>query len=61
MEAMKMEHRINAPADGIVIDVLVGPGQQVDNGVALLVIEPEGAGPGAPGNHIGEGAEEGPR
>ena len=25
VEAMKMEHQINAPADGVVADVLVGP------------------------------------
>jgi propionyl-CoA carboxylase alpha chain len=61
MEAMKMEHHINAPAGGIVVEVFVGPGQQVDNGVALLVIEPEGAGPDEPGSQPGQRAGEGPR
>jgi propionyl-CoA carboxylase alpha chain len=39
MEAMKMEHHINAPSDGVVADVYVVAGQQVDNGVALLLLE----------------------
>jgi propionyl-CoA carboxylase alpha chain len=39
MEAMKMEHHINAPDDGIVTEVFVSAGEQVDNGAALLMIE----------------------
>ena len=34
-----MEHQINAPADGVVADVLVGPGEQVDTGQVLLQLE----------------------
>jgi biotin carboxyl carrier protein len=56
MEAMKMEHHISAPVDGIVTDVFVGAGQQVDNDAALLLIEPDGSEPEGPSD-----AGEGPR
>lgn len=36
LEAMKMEHRITAPRDGIVSEIHVVTGDQVGNG-ALLV------------------------
>ena len=36
LEAMKMEHAISAPADGIVADVFFAAGDQVDEGVELL-------------------------
>lgn len=39
LEAMKMEHRIEAPGDGIVKEVLVSEGEQVDNGALLVVVE----------------------
>jgi len=39
MEAMKMEHTITAPADGIVADVRCAADDQVDNGQVLVVIE----------------------
>jgi 3-methylcrotonyl-CoA carboxylase alpha subunit len=38
MEAMKMEHTISAPADGIVQEVLYAPGDQVAEGAELLKI-----------------------
>ncbi|CAG9181981.1 acetyl/propionyl/methylcrotonyl-CoA carboxylase subunit alpha [Cupriavidus pinatubonensis] len=36
MEAMKMEHTISAPADGVVSEVLFGVGEQVTEGAQLL-------------------------
>ena len=39
LEAMKMEHHVNAPEDGVVAEVLVVTGQQVDNGATMLVME----------------------
>ena len=39
LEAMKMEHHVNAPADGRVAEVRVVKGQQVENGAVLLVFE----------------------
>jgi hypothetical protein len=39
MEAMKMEHLVTASADGVVTEVRVAPGQQVDAGLVLVVIE----------------------
>ena len=47
LEAMKMEHHMAAPADGVVAEVRVAAGTQVENGALLLVFEPE----------PGEGAE----
>lgn len=38
-EAMKMEHTLNAPADGIVTEVLCAVGDQVPEGAELLRIE----------------------
>jgi 3-methylcrotonyl-CoA carboxylase alpha subunit len=38
MEAMKMEHTIAAPADGVVQDLLYAPGDQVAEGAELLKI-----------------------
>jgi propionyl-CoA carboxylase alpha chain len=40
LEAMKMEHRIAAPADGILTALRVGVGQQVEVGAVLAVIDP---------------------
>jgi propionyl-CoA carboxylase alpha chain len=40
LEAMKMEHTLHAPADGIVESVAVSVGQQVDTGMILAVITP---------------------
>jgi 3-methylcrotonyl-CoA carboxylase alpha subunit len=39
MEAMKMEHTILAPADGVVEDVLYGVGDQVEEGAELVRFE----------------------
>jgi 3-methylcrotonyl-CoA carboxylase alpha subunit len=39
MEAMKMEHTIAAPGDGVVLELLYGPGDQVAEGAELLRIE----------------------
>ena len=38
LEAMKMEHQIVAPADGLVAEVLVGPGDQVQAGDVLATV-----------------------
>jgi urea carboxylase len=38
LEAMKMETGVDSPADGEVLDVLVGAGDQVVSGAALVVI-----------------------
>ncbi|TVZ89081.1 5-oxoprolinase/urea amidolyase family protein [Streptomyces sp. BK340] len=40
LEAMKMESRVHAPADGVVAEVLVRPGDQVGAGTALIVLAP---------------------
>jgi propionyl-CoA carboxylase alpha chain len=40
LEAMKMEHPMTAPYDGVVTAVHVGVGDQVVSGAALLVVEP---------------------
>ena len=39
LEAMKMEHVITAPHDGVVTDVFVHATQQVDRGTTLLAVE----------------------
>ena len=39
LEAMKMEHHMNAPHDGVVSEVRVKEGDHVENGAVLLVIE----------------------
>jgi propionyl-CoA carboxylase alpha chain len=41
MEAMKMQHQIDAPATGTVTELPVQIGQQVDVGTVLAVVEPE--------------------
>ncbi|MCQ9132895.1 5-oxoprolinase/urea amidolyase family protein [Streptomyces hilarionis] len=40
LEAMKMESRVHAPADGVVARILARPGDQVEAGTALLVLAP---------------------
>ncbi|MEY8014776.1 biotin carboxylase N-terminal domain-containing protein [Mycobacterium servetii] len=49
LEAMKMEHTITAPADGILAELNVGTGQQVEVGAVLGVIA-SAAEPGAAGH-----------
>jgi 3-methylcrotonyl-CoA carboxylase alpha subunit len=39
MEAMKMEHTIAAPADGVVAELMYAPGDQVDEGAELLRLD----------------------
>jgi 3-methylcrotonyl-CoA carboxylase alpha subunit len=39
MEAMKMEHTIAAPSDGVVQEVLYRVGDQVADGAPLLAFE----------------------
>jgi propionyl-CoA carboxylase alpha chain len=41
LEAMKMEHRISAPADGVVAELPVAVGQQVEVGTVLAVLAAE--------------------
>jgi propionyl-CoA carboxylase alpha chain len=41
LEAMKMEHVISAPAAGIVAELPVAAGQQVQVGSMLAVVKPE--------------------
>ncbi|MFJ5101311.1 urea carboxylase [Streptomyces sp. NPDC088554] len=40
LEAMKMESRVHAPADGVVAEILTSPGAQVEAGTPLLVLAP---------------------
>lgn len=62
LEAMKMEHRVTAPADGTVTAVLVAVGDQVATGAELLAFAPdntEGGGSGQATNQspTGGGAD----
>ncbi|MGN6605622.1 MAG: biotin carboxylase N-terminal domain-containing protein [Jatrophihabitans sp.] len=41
LEAMKMQHQINAPADGVVAELPVRPGQQIEVGAVLAVVQSE--------------------
>ena len=41
MEAMKMEHTIAAPADGVVAEILYAPGDQVQEGAEMLRLQAE--------------------
>ena len=45
LEAMKMEHRITADSDGVVIDVLVEAGQSVDAHTVVVVLETQSESP----------------
>ena len=55
LEAMKMEHVIQAPADGVLTELRVNLGDQVEFGAALAVIA-EAAKPGDPAQKSTEGA-----
>lgn len=63
LEAMKMEHRVHAPADGVVTAVLVAVGDQVATGTELLAFTPDGAeggtGPAANQSPTGGGGGDG--
>mgnify|MGYP003340615197 CR=1 FL=1 len=39
MEAMKMQHTVSAPTDGVVTEINVEPGAQVAAGEVLAVVE----------------------
>jgi 3-methylcrotonyl-CoA carboxylase alpha subunit len=39
LEAMKMEHTITAPADGVVKEIHYGPGEQVLEGAELITLQ----------------------
>lgn len=39
LEAMKMEHPIQAPHDGVVREIRVAQGDQVENGAVLLIVD----------------------
>ena len=39
LEAMKMQHPVTAPADGVVVSVDVAVGAQVEAGAVLTVLE----------------------
>lgn len=41
LEAMKMEHTLKAPRDGVIGEVMVAAGEQVQDGTVLLVLEEE--------------------
>ncbi|MGI8760993.1 MAG: acetyl/propionyl/methylcrotonyl-CoA carboxylase subunit alpha [Jatrophihabitantaceae bacterium] len=41
LEAMKMQHQINAPVDGVVAELPLSQGQQVDVGAVLAVVTPD--------------------
>jgi 3-methylcrotonyl-CoA carboxylase alpha subunit len=41
LEAMKMEHTLQAPSDQIVLEVLVKPGDQIDEGTVVVAFECE--------------------
>ncbi|MEV6417109.1 biotin carboxylase N-terminal domain-containing protein [Kribbella sp. NPDC051718] len=41
LEAMKMEHTISAPADGVLVELNVAAGQQVEVGAVLAVVQVE--------------------
>jgi propionyl-CoA carboxylase alpha chain len=43
LEAMKMEHTVTSPSDGTVAEIRVQPGQQVDAGAVLAVVNEESA------------------
>ncbi|MFF7588473.1 acetyl/propionyl/methylcrotonyl-CoA carboxylase subunit alpha [Kitasatospora purpeofusca] len=40
LEAMKMEHKVTAPADGVLAELRAAPGQQVELGALLAVVHP---------------------
>ena len=40
IEAMKMENEFRAPCDGTVKEVLVQPGEALESGATLMLIEP---------------------
>jgi 3-methylcrotonyl-CoA carboxylase alpha subunit len=49
LEAMKMEHTITAPVDGVVKEVHYAAGEQVLEGALLIALEPAALNTGTPG------------
>ena len=47
IEAMKMEHTLTAPIDGVVIEIATAPNAQVSEGAKVMVIEPAANAPQA--------------
>jgi propionyl-CoA carboxylase alpha chain len=41
LEAMKMQHEISAPVTGVISELPVGVGQQIDVGAVLAVVTEE--------------------
>ncbi|MGW4892581.1 acetyl/propionyl/methylcrotonyl-CoA carboxylase subunit alpha [Kitasatospora sp. NPDC004240] len=41
LEAMKMEHQVTAPADGVLTELRTAPGEQVEPGALLAVVQPQ--------------------
>ena len=41
VEAMKMEHALTAPIDGVVSGITAEPGQQIGEGARLMTVSPE--------------------
>ena len=39
LEAMKMEHKVLAPSDGKVKEILIHKDEQVENGATLVVLD----------------------
>ena len=44
LEAMKMQHTVSAPHDGVVTEIDVTVGQQVESGAVLAVVESDSEG-----------------
>jgi biotin carboxyl carrier protein len=42
LEAMKMEHQLNSPADGVVGEILVSEGERVEEGAVILSLAAQG-------------------
>jgi propionyl-CoA carboxylase alpha chain len=45
LEAMKMEHTVTAPGDGVLVELNVAPGDQVDVGTVLARVDTAGGAP----------------
>jgi biotin carboxyl carrier protein len=39
LEAMKMEHEVNAPADGKVSEIYIKKDEQLENGALLMIVD----------------------
>ncbi|MFD8782688.1 biotin carboxylase N-terminal domain-containing protein [Kitasatospora sp. NPDC059599] len=62
LEAMKMEHRVTAPADGVLVELRATPGRQVELGALLAVVQAVAASPEtSPGTSPGTSPRTSPR